>query len=73
MFSAGHARPFRWLLRVQRLIPRIPPRLLGHGLRAMERKRFIDWAFGHYLKIAPPEFVGAQRPAGARDTRIVRV
>src|SRR5205085_10531974 len=39
-FSAGHARPFRWMLRVQRLIPRVPPTLLATALRAIERERF---------------------------------
>jgi flavin-dependent dehydrogenase len=57
-FSAGHARPFRWMLRVQRLIPRIAPRLLAAGLRAMQAQRFIDWSFGHYLDVAHPDFVG---------------
>src|SRR5205823_10452414 len=28
-FSASHARPFRWMLRMQRLIPRVAPRLLA--------------------------------------------
>ena len=76
-FSASHARPFDWMLRVQRLIPRIAPRLLGAGLRAIDRRRFLDWAFGHYLAIAPPEFARAgASPARARrlaDTRTVRV
>jgi menaquinone-9 beta-reductase len=58
-FSASHATAFRWLLRVQRLVPQVAPRLLGHSLSAMERKRFVDWSFGHYLKIAHPDFVGA--------------
>jgi flavin-dependent dehydrogenase len=62
-FSASHARPFRWMLQVQRLIPRVPPRVLGGGLRAIERDRFITWAFNHYLQVAPPEFV---RPLPAR-------
>jgi hypothetical protein len=22
----------------------------------MDRQRFIDWSFGHYLRIAPPGF-----------------
>jgi flavin-dependent dehydrogenase len=57
-FSASHARPFRWLLRVQRLIPRVPPRALGAALRGMERERFIAWAFGHYLEIAHPRLAG---------------
>jgi menaquinone-9 beta-reductase len=57
-FSQSHARPFRWLLRVQHLIPRVPPRVLGTALTAIERERFITWAFGHYLAVAPPEFAG---------------
>jgi hypothetical protein len=44
---------------VQRLIPRIAPRLLARSLRAMERKQFVDWAFGHYLEIAHPRFAAA--------------
>ena len=59
-FSASHARPFRWMLRMQRLIPRVAPRVLAASLRAIERKRFIDWAFGHYLAVAHPDFA---RPA----------
>ena len=60
-FSAGHARPFRWMLRVQRLIPRVAPRVLGRSLRAIDSKRFIDWAFDHYLRIAHPDFASAAR------------
>ncbi len=59
MFSASHARPFRWMLHVQRMIPRVAPRALGGSLRAIDRKRFIDWAFGHYLRVAHPDFVTA--------------
>src|SRR6059058_632951 len=54
-FSASHALPFRWMLRVQRLIPRVAPRLLAGGLRAMQAQRFIDWSFGHYLNVAHPD------------------
>jgi flavin-dependent dehydrogenase len=62
-FSASHARPFKWMLRVQRLIPRVPPLALGRGLRLIEHQRFIAWAFNRYLAVAPPEFVGEGRPA----------
>jgi menaquinone-9 beta-reductase len=68
-FSSSHGIPFRWLLRVQRLIPRVPPRVLGQSLRAMQRKRFVDWSFGHYLNIAHPDFAasgGSPRRAAAR-------
>jgi digeranylgeranylglycerophospholipid reductase len=61
-FSAAHARRFEWMLRVQRLIPRIAPRLLAASLGAMQAKRFVDWSFGHYLNVAHPHFV-AQAPA----------
>src|SRR5947209_7000565 len=70
-FSAGHARPFRWTLRVQRLIPRVPPRLLGASLRAIDRKRFIDWAFGHYLDVAHPRFVAEGEPGRRSPQRTV--
>ena len=58
-FSASHARAFAWMLRCQRLVPRVAPRLLAGALRAMEARRFLDWAFGHYLEIAHPRFVAA--------------
>ncbi len=57
-FSADHASPFTWMLRVQRLIPRVAPRLLAPALTAMGSKRFVDWSFGHYLDVAHPSFVG---------------
>jgi flavin-dependent dehydrogenase len=62
-FSAAHRRRFEWMLRVQWLVPRVPPRLLGVALRGMSPKRFIDWSFGHYLQIAPPEYVRTARTA----------
>jgi menaquinone-9 beta-reductase len=72
-FSASHEWKFRCMLAAQRLVPRVPPRLLARALGAMERKRFVDWSFGHYLAIAPPEFAAAgppsARPARARATR----
>jgi digeranylgeranylglycerophospholipid reductase len=64
-FSAAHSRPFAWMLRVQRLIPRVAPRLLCGGLRAIDRRRFLDWSFGHYLEIAHPRFVGTPARAMA--------
>jgi flavin-dependent dehydrogenase len=55
-FNDSHESKFKWMLRVQRLIPRIPPRILGPAIRLMGSKRFVDWSFRHYLNIAPPEF-----------------
>jgi flavin-dependent dehydrogenase len=56
-FCDEHLMPFRWLLRVQSLVSRVNPTpLMTPALRLMDRQRFIDWSFGHYLRIAPPEF-----------------
>src|SRR6185436_9226315 len=47
-FSASHRWKFEAMLRVQRLIPKIPPRLLAQALRAMSTDRFVGWSFDHY-------------------------
>jgi flavin-dependent dehydrogenase len=65
-FSAAHRWKFDWMLRVQRLVPRVPPRVLGPALRGMSVRRFMQWSFGHYLQIAPPEFALRRLPAPAR-------
>jgi flavin-dependent dehydrogenase len=74
-FSDAHRWKFDAMLGVQRLVPRVPPRLLAPALRAMASKRFVDWAFGHYLSIAPPSFAtaGAPRPPLRRTGRGERV
>jgi flavin-dependent dehydrogenase len=63
-FSAAHRWKFEAMLRVQRLVPRVPPRVLAPAIRAMRSQAFVDWSFGHYLQIAPPSFAtaGAPRP-----------
>ena len=65
-FSDSHRWKFEAMLRVQQLVPRVPPRLLAPALDAMAHKRFVDWSFGHYLEIAPPRFAaeaGGRVPA----------
>jgi digeranylgeranylglycerophospholipid reductase len=69
-FSASHEWKFEAMLRAQRLVPRVPPRLLARGLSAMQSRRFLDWSFGHYLAIAPPEFVAAGPPPRARRPKV---
>jgi flavin-dependent dehydrogenase len=59
-FSARHQWQFEWMLRTQKLVPRVPPRLLAAALRGFERDSFVRWSFGHYLSIAHPSF--AQTP-----------
>jgi menaquinone-9 beta-reductase len=67
-FVDAHEWKFRWMLRAQRVLPKLPARVQRAVIRACGRKRFVDWAFGHYLRIAPPEFalehlpVRAERP-----------
>jgi digeranylgeranylglycerophospholipid reductase len=66
-FHDSHEWKFKWMLRVQKLIPRVPPRILAPLIRLMGAKRFIDWSFDHYLEIAHPRFAGAGRPAGSAN------
>jgi menaquinone-9 beta-reductase len=58
-FNNSHEAKFKWMLRTQKLVPRVPPRLLGPLIRVLGMKRFVDWSFRHYLNIAPPEFAAA--------------
>jgi menaquinone-9 beta-reductase len=53
-FSAGHAKAFGRALRLQRLIPALPPRLLTLLLRALSPQPVVDRMFGWYLAQAPP-------------------
>ena len=66
-FHDTHEWKFEWMLRVQKLIPRIPPRILAPMIRLMSSKRFVDWSFDHYLKIAPPEYAGSKWAGSADD------
>jgi flavin-dependent dehydrogenase len=53
-FSDGHAWKFDWMLRAQRVVPLVPPRLLRGVIGALGRPALSHRAFGHYLGIAPP-------------------
>jgi flavin-dependent dehydrogenase len=64
-FNESHRWKFETLLKGQRLLPRIPPRLLPPAFWMLSRKTIADWAFDHYLRIAPAEFAG---PPGRPDT-----
>jgi flavin-dependent dehydrogenase len=66
-FNDSHEVKFKWMLRTQKIVPRVPPRLLGPLIRVLGVKRFVDWSFGHYLNIAPPEF--AEAPPEQAKTR----
>jgi flavin-dependent dehydrogenase len=58
-FSAGHARAFGIALRLQRLIPALPPRALTALLAVTGRERPCRRAFTWYLEQAHPRFASA--------------
>ncbi len=65
-FNEAHRWKFEAMLAAQRVVPRVPPRLLHGAIGAMQAKRFVDWSFGHYLEIAPPSFAALDAPPRAR-------
>ncbi len=65
-FHDGHAGAFRLALRLQRIIPALPPRVLTMVLRVIGRRRLIDSSFGWYLDQAPPSFAVAPALATMR-------
>jgi menaquinone-9 beta-reductase len=63
-FHESHRWKFEALLKMQRLVPRIHPRLLPPTFALLSRKGIATWSFDHYLRIAPPESAGPP-PGGA--------
>jgi flavin-dependent dehydrogenase len=57
-FHEAHTPAFRRALRLQRLVPALPPRALTLALRALglRKGRFVDRAFSWYLDQAHPSF-----------------
>ena len=53
-FHDDHRWKFRCMLLVQKALPLVPPRLLAAVVKVVGVRRFLDLAFGQYLKIAPP-------------------
>ncbi len=61
-FSDAHAWKFSSLLFTQRAIGRMTPsRAVTAIVRGMEQPAVCAWAFEHYMRIAPPSFVGPSR------------
>ena len=58
-FSARHAPAFGRALRLQRLIPALPPRVLAALLALVGRQWLVDRSFGWYLDQAHPSFAAA--------------
>jgi flavin-dependent dehydrogenase len=72
-FSDSHAWKFRSLLQVQRAVGQLTPtRAVTAITRALEHRRISDWAFEHYLRIAPPSFVNGDSQPSAGKTRRLR-
>ncbi|NLT06493.1 MAG: NAD(P)/FAD-dependent oxidoreductase [Solirubrobacterales bacterium] len=65
-FNAAHEWKYEWMLRTQRLVPRVHPPLLHRVVRGFQRPAVVGWAFRHYWNIASPDIVG---PAPASATR----
>ena len=64
-FSARHARAFGLALRLQALVPRVPPVLLTAALKAFGRGRLVQRSFSWYLDQASPAYATA--PAGVQS------
>jgi flavin-dependent dehydrogenase len=56
-FSADHAWQFRWMFRAQQSVRRLHGPVLDGIIRTFARHGALtDWAFRHYLDVAPPAF-----------------
>ena len=64
-FSASHGRAFAIALRLQRLIPMLPPRALTALLAIVGRPKPCTRAFSWYLEQAHPRFARAESQAPA--------
>jgi menaquinone-9 beta-reductase len=70
-FNARHRWQFEWMLRVQKLIPRVPPRLLAPALRGLSNDAFVRWSFNRYLNIAHPSFAASGQAKAPTADRAV--
>jgi flavin-dependent dehydrogenase len=71
-FNASHRWKFELMLRAQRLVPRVPPRLLATALRGMSTDAFVRWSLRHYLAIAPPPGPNGYGSPGHTPASVVR-
>jgi flavin-dependent dehydrogenase len=73
-FSAAHAWKFAWLKRWQDHIWQVRPHPRDAMVRSLRSRRLSKWAFGHYLRVAPPEFaLPAPPPALARASASAQI
>lgn len=69
-FSADHEWKFRWMLRAQRLLPRLGPRSQRALIRFCATKPMIRFSFRHYLRIAPPDYAREDSSPPGADHRL---
>jgi digeranylgeranylglycerophospholipid reductase len=63
-FCEEKRRTFTWLLRVQRLVGFVNPRMgMAGPVRLMSGRRYLRWSFRYYMDIAPPDYVETATPA----------
>jgi flavin-dependent dehydrogenase len=67
-FSDSHEWKYRWILRAQQIVPKVWPPALHGVVNSMRFSTLVDWSFGHYRAIAPPDFV-KPAPAPGRGRR----
>ncbi len=68
-FSASHRVQFEAMFAAQQSIRYLHGRPIDTLTRAFARRRPAAWAFGHYLRIAPPEFAVPAPPQALRPLR----
>jgi flavin-dependent dehydrogenase len=61
-FSDSHEWKYRWMLRTQKLVPRLWPPLTHRVVSTFQARRLTDWAFRHYWNIASPDLVTTSPP-----------
>jgi flavin-dependent dehydrogenase len=65
-FSDRHGWKFALLKRWQDNVWRLRPRARDALVASLRSRRLSEWAFGRYLRVAPPEFALPAPPAAAR-------
>ena len=70
-FSAGHGLQFACMYAAQQSVRRLHGPVMDGLVRAFGRRRLAEWAFGHYLDIAPPSAALPAPPSGRVDVSAV--
>jgi hypothetical protein len=70
-FSAGHSLQFACLYAAQQSVRRLHGPAMDGLVRAFGRRWLSEWAFGHYLDIAPPSAALPAPPSGRVDVSAV--